>query len=152
MNRKKKPTEKAKMSMGQVVCRLVRDAKPIYGWLLLGALLGGVFGLISFWECFGKSAFGVVGIETAFPILYTYLVKPGILTMEKLLELLVDNPRKRFGLSLGCDYSVWDLEAEETVNPDSFLSLGKATPFEGWKVSGKCLATVCDGKVVYRAK
>lgn len=99
-----------------------------------------------------KSAFGVVGIETAFPILYTYLVKPGILTMEKLLELLVDNPRKRFGLSLGCDYSVWDLEAEETVNPDSFLSLGKATPFEGWKVSGKCLATVCDGKVVYRAK
>lgn len=99
-----------------------------------------------------KSAFGVVGIETAFPILYTYLVKPGILTMEKLLELLVDNPRKRFGLSLGCDYSVWDLEAEETVNPDSFLSLGKATPFEGWKVNGKCLATVCDGKVVYRAK
>ena len=99
-----------------------------------------------------KSAFGVVGIETAFPILYTYLVKPGILTMEKLLELLVDNPRKRFGLSLGCDYSVWDLEAEETVNPDSFLSLGKATPFEGWKVSGKCLATVCDGKVVYLAK
>ena len=99
-----------------------------------------------------KSAFGVVGIETAFPILYTYLVKPGILTMEKLLELLVENPRKRFGLSLGCDYSVWDLEAEETVNPDSFLSLGKATPFEGWKVSGKCLATVCDGKVVYRAK
>lgn len=99
-----------------------------------------------------KSAFGVVGIETAFPILYTYLVKPGILTMEKLLELLVENPRKRFGLSLGCDYSVWDLEAEETVNPDSFLSLGKATPFEGWKVNGKCLATVCDGKVVYRAK
>ena len=72
--------------------------------------------------------------------------------MEKLLELLVDHPRKRFGLSLGCDYSVWDLEAEETVNPDSFLSLGKATPFEGWKVNGKCLATVCDGKVVYRAK
>ena len=99
-----------------------------------------------------KSAFGVVGIETAFSILYTYLVKPGILTMEKLLELLVDNPRKWFGLSLGCDYSIWDLEAEEPVNPDSFLSLGKATPFEGWKVNGKCLATVCDGKVVYRAR
>ena len=99
-----------------------------------------------------KSAFGVVGIETAFPILYTYLVRPSILTLEKLLELLVDNPRKRFGLSLGCDYSIWDLAAEKTVNPNSFLSLGKATPFEGWKVYGKCLATVCDGKVVYRAR
>ena len=99
-----------------------------------------------------KSAFGVVGIETAFPILYTYLVRPGILTIEKLLELLADNPRKRFGLSLGCDYSVWDLTAEETVNPNSFLSLGKATPFEGWKVFGRCLATVCGGKIVYQAK
>lgn len=98
-----------------------------------------------------KSAFGVVGIETAFPILYTYLVKPGILTIERLLELLVDNPRMRFGLPLGCDYSIWDLAAEETVNPNSFLSLGKATPFEGWKVNGKCLATVCDGKIVYQA-
>lgn len=97
-----------------------------------------------------KSAFGVVGIETAFPILYTYLVKPGILTMEKLLALLVDNPRKRFRLPLGCDYSVWDLETEETVNPETFLSKGRATPFAGWKVSGSCLATVRDGKVVYK--
>ena len=98
-----------------------------------------------------KSAFGVVGIETAFPILYTYLVKPGILSLEKLVELLVVNPRKRFGIALGCDYSIWDLEAEYTVNPAQFLSMGKATPFEGWKVNGKCLATVCDGKVVYKA-
>ena len=98
-----------------------------------------------------KSAFGVVGIETAFPILYTYLVKPGILTMERLMELLVTNPRKRFGISLGCDYSVWDLEAEYTVDPADFLSMGKATPFTGWKVNGKCMATVCDGKVVYQA-
>ena len=99
-----------------------------------------------------KSAFGVVGIETAFQIIYTYLVKPGILTMEKAVELLCDNPRKRFGLPLGCDYSIWDLEAEETVDPAKFLSMGKATPFEGWKVNGKCLATVCGGKVVYRAE
>ena len=98
-----------------------------------------------------KSAFGVVGIETAFPILYTYLVKPGILSMERLVQLLCDNPRKRFHLPLGCDYSIWDLEAEETVNPETFLSMGKATPFAGWKVSGKCMATVCGGKIVYGA-
>ena len=98
-----------------------------------------------------KSAFGVVGIETAFPILYTCLVKPGILTMEKLVELLVVNPRKRFGIALGCDYSIWDLDAEYTIDPADFLSLGKATPFTGWKVNGKCMATVCDGKIVYKA-
>ena len=98
-----------------------------------------------------KSAFGVVGIETAFQILYTYLVKPGTLSLEKLVEVLCDNPRKRFGLPLGLDYSIWDLETEETVNPEAFLSMGKATPFEGWKVNGKCLATVCGGEIVYRA-
>ena len=97
-----------------------------------------------------KSAFGVVGIETAFQILHTYLVKPGILSMEKLVQLLCDNPRNRFHLPLGCDYSIWDLEAEETVDPEVFLSMGKATPFEGWKVNGKCMATVCGGKIVYR--
>ena len=98
-----------------------------------------------------KSAFGVVGIETAFPICYTYLVKPGILTLEKLVELLVINPRKRFGIELGCDFSVWDLDAEYEIDPKDFLSMGKATPFEGWKVNGRCLATVCDGKIVYKA-
>ena len=96
-----------------------------------------------------KSAFGVVGIETAFPILYTYLVKPGILTMEKLIELLCVNPRKRFGIPMGCDYSVWDLNEEYTIDPKDFLSMGKASPFEGWRVFGKCVATVCDGKLVY---
>jgi len=95
------------------------------------------------------SAFGVVGIETAFPILYTYLVKPGILSLERLVELLCVNPRRRFGLPLGNDYSIWDLEAEYTVDPRDFLSMGKATPFEGWTVQGKCMATVCDGKTVY---
>ena len=97
-----------------------------------------------------KSAFGVVGIETALPILYTFLVKPGILSMDRLVELLVINPRKRFGIELGCDYSIWDLEEEYTVDPAEFISMGKATPFEGWKVNGRCLATVCDGKVVYK--
>ena len=97
-----------------------------------------------------KSAFGVVGIETALPILYTYLVKPGILTMERLVDLLAINPRKRFGISLGCDYSIWDLNEEYIVDPAEFQSMGKATPFEGWKVNGRCLATVCDGKLVYK--
>ena len=97
-----------------------------------------------------KSAFGVVGIETAFPICYTYLVKTGIIPMERLMALLVTNPRERFGLPLGNDFSVWDLDAEYTIDPAEFLSLGKATPFEGWKVNGKCMLTICDGKVIYQ--
>ena len=97
-----------------------------------------------------KSAFGVVGIETAFPVCYTYLVKTGIITMDRLMELLVWNPRKRFNLPLGEDFSVWDLNAAYKVDPAEFLSMGKATPFEGWSVCGKCLLTVCDGKIVYQ--
>jgi len=97
-----------------------------------------------------KSAFGVVGIETAFPILYTYLVKPGIVSLEKLIELLCVNPRRRFGIGIGCDYTVWDLESAYAIDPEDFLSQGKATPFAQWRVFGRCLATVCDGKIVYR--
>ena len=98
-----------------------------------------------------KSAFGIVGIETAFQILYTYLVEPGTLSLEKLMDLLVVNPRKRFNIPLGCDFTVWDLAEESTVDPAQFLSMGKATPFTGWKVKGKCVATVCDGKLVYNS-
>ena len=98
-----------------------------------------------------KSLFGVVGIETAFPILYTYLVKTGMLSMDRLVELLVINPRKRFGIGLGCEYSIWDLNAEYTVDPKDFLSMGKSSPFTGWNVNGRCLATVCDGKIVYNS-
>ena len=98
-----------------------------------------------------KSAFGIVGIETAFPIMYTHFVKTGKLTLERLVELLCINPRKRFGIALGCDYSIWDLEAEFAIDPDEFLSMGKATPLAGWKVNGRCMATVCDGKIVYKA-
>ena len=97
------------------------------------------------------SAFGIVGIETAFPIMYTNLVKTGIISLEKLIELMAINPRKRFNIPLGTDYTVWDLEKSYTVNSDDFLSKGKATPFEGMPVSGECVLTVCDGKVVYRA-
>ena len=98
-----------------------------------------------------KSAFGIVGIETAFPILYTCLVKPGILSLDKLLELLCVNPRRRFGLPLGTDYSIWDLNAAYPIDPKDFLSKGRATPFAGWQVSGKCIATICDGKLVSAA-
>ena len=96
------------------------------------------------------SAFGVVGIETAFASMYTYMVLPGIITLERLIELLTVNPRKRFEIPLGEDYTVWDLEKEFTVDPADFISMGKATPFTGWKMKGQCVMTVCDGKVVYR--
>ena len=97
-----------------------------------------------------NSAFGIVGIETAFAVCYTGLVKTGIITLEKLVDLLAINPRKRFNIPLGKDFSVWDLNQEFTVNPDEFLSKGRATPFEGQKLFGVNLLTVCDGKVVYK--
>ena len=97
-----------------------------------------------------KSAFGIVGIETAFPLLYTYLVKTGVITMERLMELLVYKPRERFNIPLGKeDYSIWDLEAETVIDPKDFLSKGKATPFAGWKVNGICRKTVMNGITVY---
>lgn len=98
-----------------------------------------------------KSAFGVTGIETAFPLLYTGLVKTGVITMERLMELLVVNPRKRFGIALDNDFSVWDLNASYKIDPERFVSLGHATPFEGTEVFGRCLLTVHNGKVVYEA-
>ena len=97
-----------------------------------------------------KSVFGVVGLETAFPIMYTCLVKPGIMSMDRLIEIMVDAPRKRFNLPLGEDYSIWDLEAEYEIDPSEFVSMGKASTFTGWKVNGRCMATVCDGKIVYK--
>ena len=98
-----------------------------------------------------KSAFGVVGLETAFPILYTYLVHTGLLTPESLVNKLVWNPRKRFAIPMGNDFSVWDLDAQYAIDPADFLSQGKATPFAGWNVHGKCMATFHDGQAVYLA-
>jgi len=96
------------------------------------------------------SAFGIVGIETAFSVLYTHFVKPGIITLEKLIDLLAVNPRKRFNIPVGEDYTVWNLDAEFTVDPADFVSMGKATPFTGWKLNGECVLTICDGSVVYK--
>ena len=102
-----------------------------------------------------KSMMGVVGIETAFPVCYTKLVKTGIITLEKLVELLSVNARSRFGIGseikVGdrADLTVFDLNAEFTVDPEEFLSKGKATPFEGWELFGRCKMTMCGGKIVY---
>lgn len=97
------------------------------------------------------SAFGIVGLETAFPVLYTKLVKKGVITLDKLIELMVTNPMKRFGLEENDDYSIWDLDEKFIVNPKDFLSKGKATPFEGWELYGVNKLTICNGKVVYSA-
>ena len=97
-----------------------------------------------------KSAFGIVGLETAFPILYTKLVKTEIISLDRLMELLVVNPRRRFGIPLGNDFSVWDLSAEYEIEPEKFKSMGRATPFAGEKVFGKCLATFYNGKNILR--
>ena len=96
------------------------------------------------------SAFGVVGLETAFPVTYTKLVKEGIITLERLIELLVTNPRKRFGIPQGLDFSVWKIDERFTVDPADFASLGKATPFEGWELFGVNYLTVKGGKILYK--
>ena len=98
------------------------------------------------------SAFGIVGLETAFPLLYTELVLKNVITMEKLLDLLVVNPRKRFNIPLKNDFCVWNLNEEYLINTADFLSMGKATPFEGKKVFAKCMLTVSNGKIVYKEK
>lgn len=96
-----------------------------------------------------KSAFGVVGLETAFPALYTHLVKTGVIPLEKLIDLLAVNPRRRFGIPPdGC--SVWRLDERFTVDPNDFLSMGRATPFAGTALCGVNYQTVFQSKTVYR--
>ena len=103
-----------------------------------------------------KSAMGIVGLETAFPLLYTYLVKPGLLSFPRLMELLHDAPCRRFGLPQGeldgphADFTVFDLAASHPIDPADFLSQGKATPFTGWPVQARCLLTVCNGRLVWQ--
>ena len=93
-----------------------------------------------------KSAFGIVGLETAFPVMYTHFIKGGIITMEKLVELMAVNPRARFGIDFDGSYSVWDISQEYTVNPEEFRSMGRATPFAGEKLFAKHIKTVKNGK------
>ena len=97
-----------------------------------------------------KSAFGIVGIETAFQLLYTHLVKKNVISLERLVELLAVNPRKRFGLEYDNSFTVWNLDKKTVINPSDFLSMGKATPFEGEEVFGECELTVCNCKTAYK--
>ncbi|MEE0771712.1 MAG: dihydroorotase [Anaerovoracaceae bacterium] len=111
---------------------------------------------------FRDSAFGIVGMETAFPVLYTNLVLKGVISGERLVELLHDAPRERFGLkktspdemltSEQPTFAIWDLDEEYIIDPEKFLSKGRSTPFEGWKVRGRCMATVMDGKLIQEYK
>ncbi len=105
-----------------------------------------------------RSAMGVVGIETSFAVIYTKLVKAGIISLEKAVEVLAEAPRKIFNLGGGlkegeaADIAVFDLEKKFTVDPDTFLSKGRSTPFEGWQLQGECCLTLVDGRVAYERK
>ena len=98
---------------------------------------------------------GIVGLETAFPVLYTELVKPGVITLEKLIDLLHDAPMRIFGLgtplAVGnpADLTVFDLCGKYAVDPAEFQTMGRATPFEGWRVNGRCLLTMVGGEAVW---
>ena len=95
------------------------------------------------------SSMGVVGLETAFAALYTHLVRSGIISLARLVELFSVNARNRFDLPAGDDFTVWDLDRAYTVDPTEFLSMGRATPFAGDTLYGRCLMTVHNGRVVW---
>ena len=105
-----------------------------------------------------KSAMGVVGLETAFSVLYTKLVETGVISLEKLVDMMSVRPREIFGIDGGkievgetADLCVFNPDKEWIVNPDDFVSMGKATPFEGWKLKGENLLTILRGEIVYEA-
>lgn len=104
------------------------------------------------------SAMGVVGLETAFSVLYTKLVKNNVISLEKLIQLMSVNPRERFSLSGGkiakgevADLALLDLNEQWRVDPEKFVSMGHATPFEGWQLYSKNTLTICKGEIVYEA-
>ena len=102
------------------------------------------------------SAMGVVGLETSFAVIYTKLVKTGIITLEKAVEIMSAAPRRIFGLGGGlavgekADIAIFDLNEKWSVNPAEFKTMGRATPFEGWELQGRCRMTLVDGEVVYK--
>ena len=99
-----------------------------------------------------KSLMGVVGLETAFPVLYTELVKKNIITLDRLVELMSFKPKERFGIDTENDFAVFDISEAYKIDPEDFLSMGHATPFAGREVFGRCLLTVHNEKVVYKAE
>lgn len=99
-----------------------------------------------------KSLMGVVGLETAFPVLYTELVMKNIITLDRLVELMSFKPKERFGIDTNNDFAVFDISEAYKIDPEDFLSMGRATPFAGREVFGRCLLTVHGGKAVYKAE
>lgn len=99
-----------------------------------------------------KSLMGVVGLETAFPVLYTELVMKNIITLDRLVELMSFKPKERFRIDTENDFAVFDISEAYKIDPENFLSMGRATPFAGREVFGRCLLTVHNGKVVYKAE
>ena len=105
-----------------------------------------------------KSAMGVVGLETAFAVMHTHFVKTGRLTLQRLTELMSHVPSARFGFQAlmqegsPADIAVFDLDREWKVDPDEFFSMGRATPFAGCSLFGKCVLTLVDGKAVFSEK
>ena len=99
-----------------------------------------------------KSLMGVVGLETAFPVLYTELVTKNIITFDRLVKLMSFKPKERFGIDTNNDFAVFDISEAYKIDPKDFLSMGRATPFAGREVFGRCLLTVHNGKVVYKAE
>ena len=98
---------------------------------------------------FEKSLNGIVGLETAFPTLYSSLIGEEVLTLEALVGLMSEKPRERFGIPTCGDFSIWDLDSDYTIDSARFRSKGRSTPFEGWPVMGRCLMTVHNGNVIY---
>ena len=102
-----------------------------------------------------KSAMGVVGIESAFPLMYTWFVETERMPLQQLIRLMAEAPRARFGFGGGiglgqrAELTVFDLHARETVNPADFLSMGRATPFEGWEVHAACRLTITGENIAY---
>ena len=99
-----------------------------------------------------KSLMGVVGLETAFSVLYTELVMKNIITLDRLVELMSFKPKERFGIDTNNDFAVFDISEAYKIDPEDFLSMGRATPFAGREVFGRCLLTVHNEKVVYKAE
>lgn len=99
-----------------------------------------------------KSLMGIVGLETAFPVLYTELVMKNIITLDRLVELMSFKPKERFRIDTENDFAVFDISEAYKIDPEKFLSMGRATPFAGREVFGRCLLTVHNGKVVYKAE
>ena len=96
------------------------------------------------------SLMGVVGLEPAFPVLYTALIRTGIMPLETLAERMAFAPRRRFGLGMENDFAVFHGGTEFRLDPEAFASLGRATPFGGMRLHGECMLTVMEGEIVYQ--